>query len=64
MTTRELAEALARDATTPSFKPSTLDVLDWVNSGDLRFANFLPLRAGDPRLEQLRQLLLPSGDRS
>jgi hypothetical protein len=64
MTPRELAEALALDASTPKFQPSLLDVLSWVNTGDLRFAGFLPLKHQDPRLEALRQMLLPSKDRS
>lgn len=64
MTTSQLAEALASDAATPRFQPSRLDVLDWVRDGDLRFAAFLPLRREDPRLEQLRQLLAPIGERS
>ncbi len=64
MTARQLAEALAVDASTKKFRPSLLDVMDWVNSGDLRFAGFLPLKREDPRLETLRQMLLPSGERS
>ena len=64
MTTRQLAEALALDATTKRFHPSLLDVLDWVYRRDLRFAAFLPLKQADPRIETLRQMLLPVGERS
>jgi hypothetical protein len=60
---RRLAEDLALDASTTSFQPSALDVLDWVREGDLRFASFLPDKRLDPRLGQLEQLLLPIGDR-
>ena len=64
MTPRELAEAIALDASTAKFQPSLLDVMSWVTSEDLRFTAFLPLRDQDPRVEQLRQMLLPSKDRS
>ena len=64
MTARQLAEALALDASTSKFQPSLLDVMSWVHTGDLRFAGFLPLKDQDPRLEVLRQMLLPSGERS
>jgi hypothetical protein len=63
-TARQLAESIAIDASTAKFQPSLLDVMDWVYSQDLRFAGFLPLKDQDPRLEQLRQMLLPSKDRS
>ena len=64
MTARELAEALALDASTDKFQPSLLDVMSWVTSQDLRFAGFLPLKDQDPRLETLRQMLLPSSERT
>lgn len=64
MTARQLAEALALDASTTKFQPSLLDVMSWVHTGDLRFAGFLPLKDQDPRIETLRQMLLPSGERS
>lgn len=64
MTARELAESIALDASTAKFQPSLLDVMDWVYSQDLRFAGFLPLKDQDPRLETLRQMLLPSKERS
>lgn len=64
MTTNQLAEALALDATTPRFQPSRLDVLDWVRDGDLRFAAFLPLKREDPRLPLLKRMLAPIGDRA
>lgn len=64
MTARELAEALALDASTDKFQPSLLDVMSWVSTQDLRFAGFLPLKDQDPRLETLRQMLLPSSERT
>lgn len=64
MTARQLAEALALDASTQKFQPSLLDVMSWVHTQDLRFAGFLPLKDQDPRLEELRQMLLPSSERS
>ena len=63
-TARQLAEAIAIDASTTKFQPSLLDVMSWVHTGDLRFAGFLPLKDRDPRLEELRQMLLPKGDRA
>lgn len=63
ITPRQLAEAIALDASTEKFQPSLLDVLDWVYNGDLRFASFLPLKDQDPRLEVLRQMLLPARER-
>lgn len=63
-TARQLAEAIAIDASTTKFQPSLLDVMDWVYRQDLRFAGFLPLKDQDPRLEELRQMLLPKGDRA
>jgi hypothetical protein len=63
-TARQLAESIATDASTTKFQPSLLDVMSWVHTGDLRFAGFLPLKDQDPRLEQLRQMLLPKGDRA
>jgi hypothetical protein len=64
MTPRQLAEDLAKDASTKRFQPSLADVLDWVWRDDLRFTCFLPLKRQDPRLEQLKQMLLPIGERS
>lgn len=64
ITPRELAEAIALDASTDKFQPSLLDVMSWVSTQDLRFAGFLPLKDQDPRLEALRQMLLPSKERA
>lgn len=56
---RPLLDAVTRDACTETFRPLASDVLGWITQNDLRFAAFLPQGKTDPRLSQLRSMLVP-----